>query len=55
MTKIQSIITTIMMTCLLFMGMDGDGYIHKLGLFWAGVLFAMLFLTAWMEWRGLDQ
>ena len=54
MTKIQSIVAAIMMTALIFLGLDGEGYVHKLALFWAGVLFAMLFLTAWMEWRGMD-
>ena len=54
MTKIQSIVMAIMMTTLVFIGLSGEGYVHKLALFLAGVSFAMLFLTAWMEWRGMD-
>ena len=54
MTKIQSIVVAIMMTVLVFLGLDGEGYIHKLALFWAGIMAGLLFLTAWMEWKGLD-
>lgn len=54
MTKLQTTLAAIMMTALIFLGLDGDGYVHKLAFFWAGVLFAMLWLSAWMEWCGHD-
>ena len=54
MTKIQSIIMAILMTTLLHAGVEGDGYAHKAALLVAGVQAAFLFLTAWMEWKGLD-
>jgi hypothetical protein len=54
MTKLQSIIVAIMMTTLIFLGLDGEGYIHKGALFLAGSMFALLFLAAWMEWEGQD-
>jgi hypothetical protein len=55
MTKLQSILLAVQMTVLCFFGLSDDGYIHKGALFVAGAMFAMLFLTAWMEWKGLDE
>lgn len=54
MTKTQSIIVAILMTTLLHAGVSGDGYMHKAALLLAGIQAALLFLTAWMEWKGLD-
>ncbi len=55
MTKIQSILLAVLMTTLINMGLEGDGYMHKGALFLAGWMAGYLMLTAWMEWKGLDQ
>lgn len=55
MTKLQSIVLSIQMTVLIFIGLSDDGYMHKGALFIAGWMAGYLALTAWMEWKGLDQ
>lgn len=55
MSKIQSIVLAVMMTVLIFMGLDGDGYIHKAALFVAGWMGGYLMLAVFMEWKGIDQ
>ncbi len=55
MTKIQTMLAAVMMMVFLFIGLSGDGYLHKFAVFMAGFLAFMLTLTAWMEWRGLDD
>ena len=54
MNKRESIALAIMMTVLIFLGLEDDGYVHKAALFLAGWMAGYLALTAWMEWRGVD-
>ena len=55
MSKLQSIILAVQMTVLIFLGLEDDGYVHKAALFVAGWMAGYLVLTAWMEWRGVDE
>jgi hypothetical protein len=55
MNKRESILLAIMMTVLIFLGLEDDGYVHKAALFVAGWMAGYLALTAWMEWRGVDE
>lgn len=52
MSKIQSIITAIMMTVLVQLGIEGDSPFHQSALFLAGFMFALLVITIHTELQG---
>ena len=54
MNKRESMLLAVMMTVLIFLGLEDDSYMHKGALFIAGWMAGYLMLTAWMEWRGVD-
>lgn len=55
MSKIQAIVLAILMTTLINLGMEGDGYLHKSALFVAGWMAGYLMLAALMEWNEVES